>query len=112
MQIITSLEEFKTKSSWISCRTGCRRTVFRCANTNRGLTYIKNVSSHCFLFESVENQEIWGRYTFLGFDPKEEIAFTGGKNPRGRIEEVLKEYKSPRMENLHPYRRISRLFFL
>ena len=48
----------------------------------------------------MENQEIWGRYTFLGFDPKEEIAFTGGKNPRGRIEEVLKEYKSPRMEKL------------
>ena len=45
-------------------------------------------------------REIWGRYTFLGFDPKEEIAFTGGKNPRGRIEEVLKEYKSPRMEKL------------
>ena len=50
----------------------------------------------------MENQEIWGRYTFLGFDPKEEIAFTGGKNPRGRIEEVLKEYKSPRMEKLPP----------
>ena len=44
------------------------------------LRILKGVSSHCYMLESVENQEIWGRYTFLGFDPKEEIAFTGGKN--------------------------------
>ena len=31
---------------------------------------LKSLSSHCFLLESVSNSEKWGRYTFLGFDPK------------------------------------------
>lgn len=64
------------------------------------LRILKKVSSHCYMFESVENQEIWGRYTFLGYDPKEEISFTDGSNPRERIESVLQEYKSPQMPGL------------
>ncbi len=31
---------------------------------------LKNVSTHCYMLESVAGQEKWGRYTFLGFDPK------------------------------------------
>ena len=34
---------------------------------------LKNISSHCFMLESAEEKEKWGRYTFLGFDPKMEI---------------------------------------
>ena len=34
------------------------------------LKILKNVSAHCFLLESVEKQENFGRYTFLGFNPK------------------------------------------
>ena len=37
------------------------------------LRILKGVSSHCYMLESVENQEKWGRYTFLGYDPKLEI---------------------------------------
>ncbi|MBW8383470.1 MAG: anthranilate synthase component I, partial [Youngiibacter sp.] len=33
-------------------------------------------SRHCFILESMENPENWGRYTFLGFDPKLEISCT------------------------------------
>ena len=34
------------------------------------LRILKNVSSHVYILESVEGHEKWGRYTFLGFDPK------------------------------------------
>ena len=34
---------------------------------------LKNVSTHCYLLESAQANETWGRYTFLGFDPKLEI---------------------------------------
>ena len=78
------------------------------------LTILKNVSSHCYMLESVENQEKWGRYTFLGFDPTMEITCTNGKmvvkngtvttkevtHPEIIIKEILEEYKSPKMEGL------------
>ena len=100
MQIITSLEELRQKAVGYRAVPVAGELFSDVRTPIEVLRILKNVSSHCFLFESVENQEIWGRYTFLGFDPKEEIAFTGGKNPRGQIEEVLKEYKSLRMEKL------------
>ena len=34
---------------------------------------LKNVSTHCYMLESAQANETWGRYTFLGFDPKMEI---------------------------------------
>ena len=43
------------------------------------LRILKNVSRHCYLLESVENNEKWGRYTVLGFDPKMEITCVDGK---------------------------------
>ena len=43
------------------------------------LRILKGVSSHCYMLESVENQETWGRYTFLGYDPKLEITCTNGQ---------------------------------
>ena len=30
---------------------------------------LKNVSTHCYMLESAQANETWGRYTFLGFDP-------------------------------------------
>lgn len=42
------------------------------------LRILKGQSRHCFMLESVENQEKWGRYTFLGYDPKLEITCTDG----------------------------------
>lgn len=37
------------------------------------LKKLKNVSTHCYMLESAQQNEKWGRYTFLGFDPKLEI---------------------------------------
>ena len=46
---------------------------------------LKNVSTHCFLLESVSGNERWGRYTFLGFDPKMEITCLDGEMTLGNI---------------------------
>ena len=78
------------------------------------LRILKGVSSHCYMLESVENQEKWGRYTFLGYDPKLEITCTNGvmkvknrkteiskvKHPGEKIKEILKEYTSPKIKEL------------
>jgi len=78
------------------------------------LRILKGVSKHCYMLESVENQEKWGRYTFLGYEPKMEITCMNGQmtirngkegtkpvsHPGECIKEILQEYKSPRVEGL------------
>ena len=79
------------------------------------LRILKGVSSHVYMLESVEEQANYGRYTFLGFDPKIEIAGSDGvttiKYDDGRVEEktghpgsaireLLKAYASPKLEGL------------
>ena len=70
------------------------------------LRILKNVSTHCFLLESILDREKWGRYTFLGFDPKLEITCRGGvlkagslciqtDDPAAYLRQVLADYKSP-----------------
>ena len=80
----------------------------------QALTRLKAVSEHCYMLESVENQEKFGRYTFLGYDPSLVLSCTGGRatlkrggkliregsDPSRMIRELLSEYKSPRMEHL------------
>lgn len=72
---------------------------------------LKNVSTHCYLLESAQANETWGRYSFLGFDPKLEITCIdgtltmGGQSiqtsaPSAVIREVLSHYKSPYMTHL------------
>lgn len=79
------------------------------------LRKLKAVNEHCYILESVENQEVWGRYTFLGYNPKLDVTCTNGhivlKNQQGEIikeaddihpevfiREVLKDYRSPKIE--------------
>ena len=40
---------------------------------------LKTVSTHCYMLESVAENEKWGRYTFLGFDPKMCVTVHDGK---------------------------------
>ena len=39
---------------------------------------LKNVSTHCYMLESAQADETWGRYTFLGFEPKLSITCSNG----------------------------------
>ena len=68
---------------------------------------LKNVSTHCYMLESAQQTEKWGRYTFLGFDPKLEITCINGdmkvgslsfktENPSEQLRRILADYKSPR----------------
>ncbi|MBQ7944582.1 MAG: anthranilate synthase component I [Lachnospiraceae bacterium] len=72
---------------------------------------LKNVSTHCYMLESVAELEKWGRYTFLGFDPKLEITCMDGEmkvgnitfqtdNPSKYLRQILADYKSPRFDYL------------
>lgn len=72
---------------------------------------LKNVSTHCYMLESALADEKWGRYTFLGFDPKMEITCADGEmkagsirlktdDPSGYLRQILSEYRSPRFDYL------------
>ena len=63
------------------------------------------------MLESVEDNERWGRYSFLGFEPKFIITCCDGKmrvgdkefqtdNPDKHIRDVLSKYKSPVIEGM------------
>ena len=75
------------------------------------LRILKNVSGHCYLLESVAEHETWGRYTFLGYDPKLEITCVNGRmrigdlsfdtsDPGSYISQVIREHRSPRLPGL------------
>lgn len=75
------------------------------------LRIFKNVSSHTYMLESAEANETWGRYTFLGFDPKLEITCLEGElkigdetiktdDPSSHIRKIMKDYRSPRFDYL------------
>ena len=63
------------------------------------------------MLESAQQDEKWGRYTFLGYDPKMEITCMDGEmqaggirvktdNPSEVLRQILADYKSPKMEYL------------
>ncbi len=84
------------------------------------LRILRNYSRHCYILESVEKQEVWGRYTFLGYNPTVEITCVNGQtsvknvvtgerrikersDPAGEIQSLLSEYTSPEIEGLPPF---------
>lgn len=71
------------------------------------LKILKNVSAHCYMLESAQPDDKWGRYTFLGFDPKMEITCIDGEMKAGNLKvktdqpsdylrQILADYRSPR----------------
>ena len=80
------------------------------------LKALMNESRHVYMLESVENQENWGRYTFLGYNPKMCITCDNGHlsvlddagkilheeettHPAGYLKELLKTLRSPKMKD-------------
>lgn len=72
---------------------------------------LKNVATHCFMLESVSESEKWGRYTFLGYNPKMDITCSGNHVKAGDVEfesdnpveflrNLLSKYRSPRIDYL------------
>lgn len=81
------------------------------------LRKLKYVSRHCYLLESAFADEKWGRFTFLGYDPKMEITCKDGimkiksgstitvetKTPGKTLREIINDYKSPVIEGMPPF---------
>ncbi|SEA22014.1 anthranilate synthase component 1 [Pseudobutyrivibrio sp. ACV-2] len=81
---------------------------------------IKNASHQCYLLESASQSETWGRYSFLGFNPKLEVTCQDGivlikendgkdkllieerdvKHPGEVLREIISKYKSPTVPGL------------
>ncbi|MBR3409305.1 MAG: chorismate-binding protein [Candidatus Methanomethylophilaceae archaeon] len=72
---------------------------------------LMNVSNHCFLLESVDEDKNWGRYSFLGYDPSMAIScknktmrigdleiFTD--DPASYVRQVVDARRSPRIPGL------------
>ncbi|MCR4605897.1 MAG: anthranilate synthase component I [Eubacterium sp.] len=76
---------------------------------------LKNISKHCYMLESAQASENWGRYTFLGYDPKLAISCVDGKieagelisletdDPSAYLRSVLDKYKSPKIPGMPPF---------
>ena len=78
------------------------------------LRILKNVSTHTYMLESAQESDTWGRYTFLGFEPKLEISCINGEmkagdiafkteNPTEYLRQVLTQYRSPKVSYLPPF---------
>lgn len=72
---------------------------------------LKNISTHCYMLESAQANDRWGRYTFLGYNPKLSITCVDGKmklgdltvdtdDPSAYLRQILSQYKSPHIPNL------------
>lgn len=81
------------------------------------LRKISAISNRYYLLESIEGGEKWGRYSFIGFDPKSRIYYKEGKliiegegekevitdKPFDAVREFLKDYKTPKFDNILPF---------
>ena len=84
---------------------------------------LRKASRHCYLLESASQTEVWGRYSFLGYEPSMEITCTDGLlkirtsnseekaeetvkqvvHPGDTLREIIRKYKTPVMENMPPF---------
>ena len=113
MKIIPSIEEIRQYAASgkysvfpVSCE------IFSDFTTPiEAMRILKNVSTHCYMLESAQANDRWGRYTFLGYDPKLEITCINGElkagnlsmktdNPSKLLRQILSEYRSPRLNYL------------
>lgn len=116
MQIIPSIEEVKeikaqNKYDVVPLRAEILSDFI---TPIEAMKILKNVSTHCYMLESAMANEKWGRYTFLGYEPKLEVTCVDGEmkigdlkfttnEPQKYIRDILSGYKSPRFEYLPPF---------
>ncbi|MDR3071851.1 MAG: chorismate-binding protein [Endomicrobium sp.] len=74
-------------------------------------------SKKCFLLESVEKGESWGRYSFVGYNPKLTVSGMDNKifiddgikkeivtnNPLTVLRDIIAKYKSPKVNDMPPF---------
>lgn len=89
------------------------------------LRILKGASNHCYMLESIEDAQKWGRYSFLGFDPLLEFTCQNGvvqikgdadfnelnddlitietDNPGEIIRDLVSKNRSPKLDHLPPF---------
>ena len=89
------------------------------------LRVLKGISNHCYMLESIEDAEKWGRYSFLGFNPLLEFTCQDGvvkikgsenfeefnddeviiktDNPSEIIKDLVNKNRSPKLDYLPPF---------
>ena len=75
---------------------------------------LESKEENCFILESVDNSQQWGRYSFIGINPKAEIKVKNGtithtqgtstatlymENPISYLSHIMEEYRSPNFPN-------------
>lgn len=112
-----SLEQVKAYQNQYNVVPVCRSMYADVRTPIEVLRIVKNVSSHCYLLESMEDSQRWGRYTFIGYDPqmglycKDRVVHikTGTafqiktEHPETFIAQILEDNKAPRLKNLPPF---------
>lgn len=115
MEIRPTLEELKkiNKDEYTVAPVSCE-ILSDFITPIEALRILKNASAHTYMLESAQADEKWGRYTFLGFEPKLEINCIDGElraggeimqteNPSDYLRNILAQYKSPRFDFLPPF---------
>lgn len=116
MTVRPSLEEIRelAQSGRFKCAPVSTEILSDIKTPIEVLKILKNVSGHCYMLESVAEHDSWGRYTFLGYDPKLEITCTDGKmkvgpmevetrEPDKYIRQVIEAHRSPSFSYLPPF---------
>lgn len=82
------------------------------------LKALMRVDNHCYILESIEDKQRWGRYTILGFEPVLEFVCEDGfvtmtekgitrmfdcEDPSSVIKDIVRRYRSPRLDYLPPF---------
>lgn len=109
-----TLDEAKAIAAEYRCVPVSRRIMSDIATPIQVMRILKSVSRHCYMLESLEDSDKWGRYTFLGYDPKLELTCVNGtvtisgatkiveenSSPDKHIRQIIEENKSPRLDYL------------
>lgn len=82
------------------------------------LNALMRVDNHCYILESIEDKQRWGRYTFIGFEPILEFVCDNGttritengkttviedSNPSDEIRSIIARFRCPRFKDQPPF---------
>ncbi len=101
----------------------CRELYADRFTTVEVMRTLRAAGKHCFLLESADNNQRWGRYSFLGYEPVLELTCADGllrireydadglireksemtEHPATAIRAVLRDHKSPRIKGMPPF---------
>lgn len=112
-----SLEQVKAYQGEYKVVPICRSMYADVRTPIEVLRIVKNISSHCYLLESMEDSQRWGRYTFIGYDPQMGLYCKDGTvhiktgaevqihtdHPEQLISQILADNKAPRLSDLPPF---------